>query len=99
MDSQNRHMAPNKKYFVTREPKKNTKVLLLLKDDAKPYLTPAVRAALMEEVGKQYAKAKREDQIARKPKLTIAQAAAQQAEGKMTLEELTQGIKEGWITL
>ena len=97
--SKQRHLAPTKKYFVSREPKKNTKVLLLLKDDTRPYLTKQARADLLEEVGKQYAKAKKEQQIESKPHLSIAQANAQHQEGKLTLDELVKGIKEGWITV
>ncbi len=97
--SKQRYLAPTKKYFVSREPKKNTKVLLLLKDDTRPYLTKQARADLLTEVGKQYAKAKKEQQIESKPKLSIAQANAQHQEGKLTLDELVKGIKEGWITV
>ena len=99
MESRDHKLAPAKKYMVSREPKKNTKVLLLLKDDARPYLSKIQRAALLEEVSKQYAKAKEQQRIEAMPKLTIAQAAAQQTEGKLTLEELTKGIKEGWVTI
>ena len=89
-------LAPTKKYFVTRPPKKGTKVLLLLKDDLKPYMSKAQRAALMEEVGKQYLSAKKQENE-NHPKITMSVAAAQQAEGKMTMDELVKGIKNGWI--
>jgi len=92
-------MAPSKKYFVSKPPKKNTKVLLLLKDDAKPYLTKQARTDLLADVSKQYLKAKEEARIESIPEITIAQASAQQQEGKMTMDDIIRGIKEGWITV
>lgn len=95
--SKQRHLSPNKKYAVWRDPKKNTKVLLLLKDDLKPYMSKAQREALMLEVGKQYASAKKKEENENRPKITMTVAAAQQAEGKITYDEFIKGIKEGWI--
>lgn len=92
-----RHLAPAKKYFVTRAPKDNTKVLLLLKDDLKTYLTKAQREALMLEVGDKYKAAKKKEQNENMPKITMSVAAAQMAEGKITNEQFIKGIKEGWI--
>lgn len=90
-------LAPTKKYAVWKDPKKGTKVLLLLKDDLKPYLTKAMRASLMEEVGKQYLSAKKKEENENRPKISISIAAAQQAEGTLTYDDLIKGIKEGWI--
>jgi hypothetical protein len=92
-----RHLAPTKKYFVTREPKKNTKVLLLLKDDLKPYLSKAQRESLLLDVGDQYKAAKKKEQNENMPKITMSVAAVQVMEGKITNEQFIKGIEEGWI--
>ena len=90
-------LAPSKKYTVTREPKNSTKVILLLKDDLKPYLTPVQRTALMEEVGKQYTSAKKKQENDAKPKITLSVAQARIAEGNLGWDEMLKGIKEGWV--
>jgi len=95
--ARDRKVAPDKKYAVWKEPKKNTKVLLLLKDDLKPYLSKAQRASLLEEVGKAYASAKKKQENENHPKISITIAAAKQMEGTMTMGEMIKGIKEGWI--
>ena len=92
-------LAPSKKYAVWKDPKKGTKVLLLLKDDLKPYLSQAQRASLMEEVGKQYKSAKKKEENENRPKITMSVAAAKEKEGTLTMDELVKGIKEGWIVI
>lgn len=95
--ARDRKISPDKKYAVWKEPKNNTKVLLLLKDDLKQYLSKAQRASLMEDVGKQYASAKKKEENENRPKISISIAAAKQAEGTLTMDEMIKGIKEGWI--
>ncbi|MEK7135444.1 MAG: hypothetical protein AAB780_01935 [Patescibacteria group bacterium] len=90
-------LAPTKKYVASKPAAKVTKVALLLKDDASPYLTTAQRTVLLGEVEKEYTRAKEEQRIAAIPKLSLAHVSAQFQEGKLTFKELLQGLKEGWV--
>jgi hypothetical protein len=92
-------LAPTKKYTVWKDAKKNTKVMLLLKHDIRPFLSTAQRTVLMEEVGKQYTSAKKKEENDNHPKITMSVAAAQQAEGTLTMDSLIEGIKNGWIVV
>lgn len=88
MDCRLYTLAPAKKYVASKTASKVTKVALLLKDDASPYLTTAQRTELLGAVEKEYTRAKEEQ----RPKLSLSCV-----ESKLTFEELLQGLKKGWV--
>jgi len=94
-----RQIATDPKHAVWKNAKNTTKVLLLLRDDFRPYLKPAQRELLLGEVGKAYARAKKIAELKSKPRISITQATTDHLEGRLSLAELTKGIKDGWIVV